>query len=427
MADPARLPPSLWAATAEPAPELDPLEGERICDVAIVGGGFTGLSAALHAAKAGVSVCVIEAAEPGWGASGRNGGQAVAELKWSPDAVVRKLGAERGERLVSFAGNAPAKVFDLIENYDIACAASRKGWVCAAHSQAANRTNRAGAEQWARRGFDVEYVDAEEAARLTGSPIYFGAVNDKRCGKLNPLGYARGLARAALSEGAEIFVRSMARTIERIGDGWRVKTARGEVRAGHLILATNAYGGDIYKSLGRSYYPVNSFIVASKPLSPNVLGTLMPDGHCMADTRRLLIYCRTDPEGRLVVGGRGNHHDPQGADDFAHVQKALHHLFPQVGDVDYDFRWSGRVCITPDMYPHVHLPEPGLSVALGYTGRGVAFGTALGAAMGRHAVSGDEAELPLPVTRIRPIPFHSGRRLVLAAATLWYRALDAVQ
>lgn len=424
MADPARLPPSLWAATAEPAPETEPLAGTHDCDIAIVGGGFTGLSAALHAAQMGASVCVVEAAEPGWGASGRNGGQVIAGFKWSPDQVVRKFGPERGEPLVAFSANAPDVVFGLIDKYDIRCDARRNGWLRAVHAKWALRETRDTVEQWARRGHDVRFADADETARLLGSPVYLGAFVDNRCGSVNPLGYARGLARAAISEGARIFTGSMVETLERKGDRWTVTTANGAVTANRVILATNAYGGGIYKALGRSYFPVNSFLVATRPLSQNVLATLMPEGHCMADTRRLLIYCRTDEAGRLVVGGRGNHHDPDGAGDFVHVEKALHRLFPQVGDVDYDYRWSGRVALTPDMYPRVHMPEPGLSIALGYNGRGVAMASALGAAMGRHAVSGDENELPLPVSAIRPVPFHGARRLYLAAATMWYRTLD---
>ncbi|MGI9412877.1 MAG: NAD(P)/FAD-dependent oxidoreductase, partial [Hyphomicrobiales bacterium] len=129
MADPARLPPSLWAASAEAAVETGPLEGTETCDIAIVGGGFTGLSAALHARLAGASVCLVEAGEPGWGASGRNGGQVIAGLKWSPQEAVAKFGWERGERLVAFSARGPDLVFELIEKYGIECEARRAGWL----------------------------------------------------------------------------------------------------------------------------------------------------------------------------------------------------------------------------------------------------------------------------------------------------------
>ncbi|MGI9413481.1 MAG: NAD(P)/FAD-dependent oxidoreductase, partial [Hyphomicrobiales bacterium] len=425
-ADPARLPPSLWAASAEAAVETGPLEGTETCDIAIVGGGFTGLSAALHARLAGASVCLVEAGEPGWGASGRNGGQVIAGLKWSPQEAVAKFGRERGERLVAFSARGPDLVFELIEKYGIECEARRAGWLQAVHSEAAMRPSRALAEQWQSRGEDVEFLGADEARRLLGSEGYIGALHDKRCGSVNPLSYARGLARAAISEGARIFTRSEVVSLER-GDGkWSVATAKGKLVADRVILATNAYGGDIYGKLGRSYFPVNSFIVATRPLSQNVLSSILPEGHCMSDTRKFLIYARTDDAGRFVVGGRGSHHDPDGAGDFTHVEQAMHKLYPQVGDVEFDHRWSGRIAITPDMYPHVHEPEPGLTIALGYNGRGVALATALGGAMGRHAVSGDASELPVPVSSIKAIPFHGAQRLYLAAVTMWYRTLDAI-
>jgi glycine/D-amino acid oxidase-like deaminating enzyme len=425
MADPSRLPPSLWAATAEETFDGVVLEGQHHFDICIVGGGFTGLSAALHAAEAGVSVCVLEASEPGWGASGRNGGQVIPGFKWDPDELVAKFGAETGERLVSLAGEAPDKVFELIGKHDIRCAPERSGWIQGVHAASALPAVEDRCRQWQGARADCYMLHGDEARELIGSPAYVAALVEPRGGKLNPLSYARGLARAAQSAGAVVSPRSPVTALAREGAGWLVKTAQAEVSAGKVLLATNGYTGDLWPSLKQTIIPVASFIIATRPLSDNVRRSILRDGHVISDTRRMLTYSRLDPEGRLVVGARGKWADPMGVADFAHVKKTLQDLFPQVGDVgEPEFFWSGRVAITPDYLPHVHEPEPGLTMLLGFNGRGVAMATAMGAAAGRYLASGRRDDLPLPSTGIQPIPFHGARRMYVAAASAWYRLLD---
>jgi glycine/D-amino acid oxidase-like deaminating enzyme len=215
------------------------------------------------------------------------------------------------------------------------------------------------------------------------------ALVEPRGGKLNPLSYARGLARAAQAAGAVVSPRSPVTALAREGAAWLVKTAQAEVSAGKVLLATNGYTGDLWPSLKQTIIPVASFIIATRPLSDNVRRSILRDGHVISDTRRMLTYSRLDPEGRLVVGARGKWADPMGVADFAHVKKTLQDLFPQVGDVgEPEFWWSGRVAITPDYLPHVHEPEPGLTMLLGFNGRGVAMATAMGAAAGRYLASG---------------------------------------
>lgn len=427
MADISRLPPSLWAATAVEAFSGNTLEGEHKFDIVIVGGGFTGLSAALHAAQAGACICVLEAAEPGWGASGRNGGQVIPGFKWDPDELVAKFGEETGERLVAFAGSAPDKVFDLIRQHDIECAASRQGWLQAVHTEKAVKAVEQRVAQWQARGAPVDFVHGEEARTLIGSPAYVAALVEPRGGKLNPLSYARGLARAAGAAGATISPASPVTGLQQTGDKWVASTPTATVIADKVLLATNGYTDGLWPQLRQTLIPVASFIVASKPLSDNVRQTILPQGHVISDTRRLLTYSRLDEEGRLVVGARGKWQDPVERSDFDHVVRQLHELFPQVGDIgEAEFFWSGRVAITPDYLPHVHEPAPGLLIVLGYNGRGVAMATAMGAAAGKYVVNGDRQELPLPDNAISPIPLHGARRGYVAAMSAWYRMLDGL-
>jgi glycine/D-amino acid oxidase-like deaminating enzyme len=196
-ASPLPLPPSLWAATARPAPATPRLAESCRADVAIVGAGYSGLAAALRLREAGASVVVLEAGEPGWGASGRNGGQVIPGLKWDPDELVAMFGTEAGEHLAQVAGGAPATLFDLIARHAIDCEATRCGWIqpCFAEKDRALAERRVA--QWQKRGADVELLDRDTVRTLVGSPIYQGGWIDRRAGSVQPLSYARGLARAA--------------------------------------------------------------------------------------------------------------------------------------------------------------------------------------------------------------------------------------
>lgn len=412
------FPPSLWAATATPLEPSPALAHDLDADVCVVGGGFTGLSTALHLAERGTDVVLVEASQPGWGASGRNGGQVIAGLKHDPEALIAHFGAAIAERLIPFALSTPDIVFGLIERYAIACDAVRAGWIQPAHAKAGIETLRKRVADWRRHGFDLIELDREETARLIGSSYYLGGVLNPRNGTVQPLSYARGLARAAASQGVRLFGDSPARSLERLADGWRVHTANGSVRAGTIVLATNGYTDDLWPGLRRSVVPVHSFQVATRPLSDNLQASILPEGQAASDTKRLLWYYRKDAAGRLIMGGRGWPKEALQPSDTAVLQEALHALFPQLGDVGFEHHWSGRVALTTDHLPHLHVLDEGLYAGLGYNGRGVAMATAMGTVLAR-LVAGERAEtLPFPVTAMAPIPLHplreAGVRLVAA-------------
>ncbi|HKX03750.1 MAG TPA: FAD-dependent oxidoreductase, partial [Methylomirabilota bacterium] len=219
------LPDSLWTATATPAASYPRLEGEERADVCIIGGGFTGLSAALHLAEGGASVVVLEAGVVGSGASGRNGGQVIPGLKLDPGELEAEFGAERGARLTELVGGAADFVFDLVRRHRIECDARQDGWIKACHSEAALRAARHTAAEWSRRNGAVEAIDRVRIAELTGTDAYIGGFVDHRGGVVQPLSYTRGLARAAQLAGARIHERSVAATPRRGGAEWVVSTA----------------------------------------------------------------------------------------------------------------------------------------------------------------------------------------------------------
>jgi glycine/D-amino acid oxidase-like deaminating enzyme len=416
---------SLWSATAEePAPPAPPLQGSAKADVAIVGAGFTGLSAALHLAEAGVDALVLEAEEPGFGASGRNGGQVIPGLKFDPDKLVALLGRERGERLVEIAGGAAEFAFGLIERHAIRCAPVRKGWIQGAHAPSILDTAQRRVEQWGRRGAPVRFLDRGEVAELTGTERYFGGWLDERGGTIQPLSYARGLARAALAAGARIHGKSPALRLASEGSGWRLETPSGSVAAERVLIATNGYTGDLWPGLKQSLVPVNSFQVATRPLSDNLRATLLPGGQPVSDTRRLLRYFRLDPEGRFMMGGRGASHGEGRSALYERLRRAARWLFPQLDGLEWEFYWSGKVALTADHLPHIHEPAPGMTAALGYNGRGVAMASRMGKLIADHLMGAPPEALGFPITRIRPLPFWSLRQPVLSAMIGWSRFRD---
>ena len=416
---------SLWSATAEePAPHAPPLDGEARADVAIVGGGYTGLSAALHLAERGTEVALLEAEEPGYGASGRNGGQVIPGLKYDPHELIAMFGPERGGRIAEIAGGAAEFVFDLIERHKIRCAALRNGWLQGAHAQGVLPMVQRRVELWAKHGAPVRMLDRAEFSALTGTDAYFGGWLDGRGGNIQPLSYAWGLARAARNAGARLYGGSPALRLIQEGGRWRVQTPAGAVTAERVLICTNGYTDDLWPGLKRSIVPVNSYQVASRPLSDNLRATILPGGQAVSDTRRLLRYFRLDPTGRLMMGGRGPYRGQSRAERYARLRKTAQWLFPQLGEIEWEFYWAGKVAITGDHLPHIHEPAPGVTAALGYNGRGIAMASRMGKLLADRVHGAPPEALGLPITRIQPLPFWSLRMPAVTALIQWYRLRD---
>ncbi|QVQ29183.1 NAD(P)/FAD-dependent oxidoreductase [Achromobacter deleyi] len=419
------LSPSLWAATAAAPPPTEPLSASTQADVLVVGGGYAGLSTALHLAERGIKAVLLEAREIGFGGSGRNGGQVIPGLKYDPDALLSMFGPERGERLLRFAGATADSVFNLIERHAMDVPHVRNGWIQGAHNPEALRVAHERAAQWARHGADAQPLDRAQVARLIGADKYLGGWLDKRAGAVQPLSYARGLARAALNAGAFLHTDTPVTGLKREGGKWTASTARGPtVTADRVVMCTNAYGGDLWPGLKPSIIDANTFQVATTPLPEHIRAGIFPEGHVSSDTRNLLLYFRLDHQGRLLMGGRGPFREPRGAGDWAHLERVMLKMFPQVAGTPFEFRWCGRVAITRDYLPHLHEPEPGLLVDIGCQGRGVGLQTSMGQAMAQYVATGDASALPVPLSPVVPFPLYGLRRLYVNAVVTWYRMTD---
>ncbi|GJG96903.1 FAD-binding oxidoreductase [Cupriavidus pauculus] len=418
--------PSLWSETAPPAPVFPALTASTTADVLVVGGGYTGLSAALHLAEAGTGVCLVEANAPGWGASGRNGGQVNPSLKHDPDELVRQLGATQAEALIDAVSGAADLVFSLVARHAIDCHPVRNGWLQLAYAERDVPALHARARQWQRRGVAVDMLDRADVERRVGTHAFAGGWLDGRAGAIQPLAYAHGLARAARQAGAAIHGNTRVRSLARQGGSWIATLDTGAtVRAERVLIATNGYSDGLWPGLRQTLLTANSFIVATRPLPGGTAGTILPKGETASTSQRLLLYFRKDHTGRLLIGGRGYFTDPSHPRDFAHLERSVALLFPQLGPLETEYRWAGRIAVTRDFMPHVHEPAPGITMAVGCNGRGIALCTSLGKHLATR-MAGGPAPIPFPVSPLKPIPFHGLQRLYIAAGVAWYSLLDKI-
>jgi glycine/D-amino acid oxidase-like deaminating enzyme len=426
--DPRPFPQSYWAATAPAAPDLPSLEGNVQADACVVGGGFLGLSAALHLAEQGANVALLEAAEPGWGASGRNGGQIIAGFKAERSELVQRLGEEGGERLFRWSGGFPDFVMALVKKHGIACEAQQSGWLQPAHSTKILDNYATRTREWQERGVAVALFDRKKATEVLGTGWYKGAYYDPRGGRLQPLSYARGLAIAAAKAGAKLYARSPVTAVMQSGRKYRVDTGTGTVEADRVLLCTNAYsdmfGDRLFQRLAKSVIPVLSYMIATRPLSDNLRRSILPGGETAADLKRLTNHFRVEPDGRLLFGGRGGMKESGQVADFKPLLDKLHECFPQLGDIAIDYRWGGKVALTLDHLPHLHELSPGLFAALGCNGRGVGMASNIGQVVAEAMAKSSFRDCPIPVTQIAAIPFHGFRAPVLQAAVAWKAYLD---
>ncbi len=409
--DTSAWPPSLWAETADPAPACAPLAGDHQVEIAVVGAGLTGLSAALHLAGAGRAVRVLEAVQPGWGASGRNGGQVNPGWKLLPEEVETLHGPEQGRRINTMADAACDLVFDLIARHDIACDAVRPGYVQGADSRRGIAFLENWTRQWSARGAPVDLLSRHETVELLGTEAYLRAVLDRRGGNIQPLSYARGLARAATAAGALIHGDSPALSLRRDAGGWNLTTSNGSLAADQVLVCTNGYTGPLWPGLAGVVVPVPSFVAASEPLDNKRLAAILPRRHAVSECRRVQVYYRMDGNGRFVIGGRGHLFDAAQMGDVAHVHAEACRLYPALTDVKWQFHWGGYTAMTLSHTPKLMMLAHGLHAGLGYNGRGIAMATMMGKQLAM-AVAGEQTDMP--VESMSRIPLQGLRQVALS-------------
>ncbi|MEO9514305.1 MAG: FAD-binding oxidoreductase [Paracoccaceae bacterium] len=391
---------SLWDASAKEQDYQAPMTADNFVNVAIVGGGFTGLSTALHCAEKGLSAHVLEAEKIGFGGSGRNCGLVNAALWLPPQKVREKLGQTYGPRFIKRFGSGPDYVFSLIEKHQIRCEVTRTGTIHAAHGPSGFVDLQERHKEWQRLGEPVDLLNRQEIADMIGTDHFHGGLVDNRCGTINPMGYCRGLARIALAAGAQISTGVRATKLRRDGDLWKVETNEGVVTAKSVVLGTNAYTDELWPDLNRVFTKINYFQLATKPLGPEA-DHILPGKQGLWDTGQIMLNVRRDAYDRLLVGSMGK---VIGSKDrsLSHrwAKKQIARIFPSLGPIEFDEAWTGQIAMTPDHLPRIYELETNLFTPIGYNGRGITTGTMFGETMAGLLTGMNRSDLPLPMTEL---------------------------
>jgi gamma-glutamylputrescine oxidase len=416
--------PSYYAASANPFPAQPQLRGDIAADVVVVGGGYAGLSAALHAAEAGFSVVLLEGQRIGWGASGRNGGQMIPGLRWSAADLVARFGVGQTARLLATANLAGERVRARIARHAIACDLRPGHFLAAAkpaHLEAMKRE--LDLLQQLLDYSSARIVSAGEVGNYLASPIYHGGFFDSNGGHLQPLNYALGLAQAVLDAGVRIFEGSAVTAMDH-GAPVVATTAHGRVTAKHGVLACDVATGDLDRKQGAMTMPVANYNVATAPLSPEQARALIPSGAAVADSRFVLNYYRLSADNRLIFGG-GEKYSPAPPRDLAgFVRPYLTRVFPQLAGVQIDYAWGGMVGVTMNRLPR--FGRIGNSFyAHGWSGHGVLLTTLAGELIA-DAMKGSAERFDL-FASLPGQPFPGGpllRHPLYVAGMLWFALKD---
>jgi glycine/D-amino acid oxidase-like deaminating enzyme len=401
---------SLWSAITRAARELPVLADDQDADIVIVGAGYLGMNTALNLANAGLSVALVEATEPGFGASGRNTGFVVPTLKraLSPSNTVAKYGAKRGEAFNAMIGGSGSHLFSLMRDNGIDCAAEQTGWMQPAHSRAALAACAAQVQEWQERGFQADLIDRSETETRTGMKGYHGAMVLPTGGQINPLAYARGLADACIAKGVRLFARSPVTAIKRGGSQWIVRTPAGQVRAKQVVLTTNAMVGKLCGSVDSAIIPTRSFQIATQRFDKAMQERILPSRSPIADSRRHLFAARWSPDGRIVGGGLVYPGPFRMARTRTRFEKRLAQFLPELGPIRAEYAWTGTVAVTLDSLPRLFSLADGLWAPIGCNGRGVALTAAFGRELARFLSGAVSAEdFVVPVTTPEPIPLRT--------------------
>lgn len=420
-----RYPDSWYAASADKLPPFARLQGSHSVDVCIIGGGFTGLSGALHLAERGYSVALLEAQRAGWGASGRNGGQVGSGQRRDQRELEKMVGIDDARHLWTLAEDAKTLVKSLIDEHAIDCA--HKPGVASMEWQAKNVPHDHAYAQYLEQvyGYNkIQPLDRAAACELLGTEVYHGGSLDMGAAHIHPLNFALGLARAATAAGVQVFENSQVIKIE---PGKRVSsiTEHGKVSAGHVILACNGYLGGLNEKTAAHMMPVNNFIVATEPLGQGGAQALIAQDVAVYDSKFVVNYYRRSDDHRLLFGGGENYGYRFPKDIRAVVSKAMLKVYPQLKGVKLDYAWGGTLAITLNRLPYFARVAPNILTASGYSGHGVALATLAGKVTAA-AIAGQAENFDV-MARIPMLPFPGGRKLRypgLLLAMSWYAMRD---
>jgi gamma-glutamylputrescine oxidase len=416
---------SYYAATANAHAAYPRLSESIRADVCVVGGGLTGLSAALNLAERGYKVVLLEANRIAWGASGRNGGQINTGLRKSPQELIARFGKERGKALFDFSEEARSIVLERIAQHGIACDFRPGNMLLASSPKDLGWMQEEVACLEAEMHYKkAVYLDKDALRAEIASDIYFGGVKDAGGGHMHPLNYALGLAAAAAAAGVQIFEHSAATKVAESGAGVTVETAGGRVTADYAVLGCNAYLGDLAPAIAGKIMPIANFVIATAPLPERQAKALIPSGACACDTKFVVSYYRVTADNRLLFGGGERYNTQEPADIADFVRPYMLRVFPQLAGVPIEYGWGGMLAITMSRLPHIGR-QGRVFYAHGYSGQGLAV-TGLAGKLIAEALSGTAERFDV-MAALSHQTFPGGtllRHPLLVLAMLWYVLRD---
>ncbi len=418
-------PPSYYAATADRPEPLPSVAGQLSCDVCVIGGGYTGLSAALHLAEQGADTVLVEAHRIGWGASGRNGGQLGSGQRRSQTELERRLGVDHARQLWEIAEAAKRLVKALIERHRIDCDL-KPGAIHADHrARFVADTHRYVEKLRAEYGYEqIEPLSREEIRGHLGTDCYHGGTIDRGAAHLHPLNYALGLGRAARAAGVRVFERCPVLGYT-AGAGCRVRCANGHVDADAVIIACNGYLERLGAGAGDRTMPINNYIIATEPLPEEFARELIRDDVAVSDSKFVINYYRLSADRRLLFGGGESYRYTFPRDIKSFVRPHMLAIYPQLADTKIDYGWGGTLAVTRSRLPCFGHLAHNVLIAGGYSGHGVGMATIAGQILA-ETIDGSTARMEI-MERIRSRPFPGGRWLrwpLLAMAMTYYSLRD---
>jgi len=418
---------SLWKATENTHQGEETFEGNAEVDVVIIGAGFTGLSSAYHLQKLGKSTIVLEQETVGYGASGRNGGMVLPGYKPTMQELAKKYGLAEAKQLNDLSLLSVELVKGIIEEHEISCDFRKTGHIVAAY-KAKHFEELQHESMFLNEKFDYHttVLDRSQLHEEIDSAHYHGCLVDESSYSFHPLNYALGLAEAAKAAGAQIFEHSKALSIVYGGNGVKVATAKGVVRANEIIVATDGYSGKIIDELNKGVLPISARIIATEQLPEELLNTVIPKDRMVFDTSNFLYYFRRTPDNRIVFGGgdiRPNLDDRI----YDRVYDAMVTSMPKLAGSKIDYRWGGFIGVTRDTFPIIGRSKEGAYFATGYSGHGASLTTLFGKLLAQWIVTGDAGGYRFEKEPLKTLPFYNQKTMLVNLAHVGFKVLDKIK
>jgi glycine/D-amino acid oxidase-like deaminating enzyme len=403
----------LWEATARAGAVFKSIERDVATDVLVIGGGVAGLSTALHLAAQGVEVVLLEAEQPGSGATGQSGGLIAPDfIRHTPTSIQALMGAAEGERLARFIGSSAQLCFDLIDRHGIECDAKQDGFWSPSHSEQLVEQQRRTASEWQALGFDVSFVESDETQRALGTDCYVGSLRFGRGGRLNPLAYARGIARAAAGAGASLFAHSPVSDLRREQGAWRATSHGHSVTAKRVVLAANGGNSKLHPKMRRTVLPLDVVEFATRPLAADQRAHVLPHGVSFTDKTPYLFTARFDGCGHLISGFPMTWMFRTPAALRNEATRRLKQHFPSMQAPEIAFLWEGQAYVNSSLLPEIYdLGDDAIAIQA-CNGRGLSVNTAIGRDLAQALIHRDLTHLPFKPRRPAPIRFHGAAKML---------------